>query len=103
MTASEEDYLPWIQYYHGERGHWQDQKNDGIEKTRWERLACEEMMGKYIAGCEACEANESRDRNSWEKLLVIVKWPVSGNRPGATWAIDLREVGEGYGGRKTSW
>ena len=96
LTEVEGGYLPWMQHYHGERGHWPIKRTmELIRQENNEWPGCEEMMTKYVEGCKACEVNEPRRQRYHGK-----SYSLSGDRPGATWAIDLKEVGEGYDGHK---
>jgi len=96
LSVTNTSYLPWIQYYHGERGHWSLRKTmELIRAEGKEWPGCEEMMKEYIDGCQACIVNEPRRQHFHGK-----QYSLSGNRPGNAWAIDLKEVGEGYSGHK---
>jgi hypothetical protein len=96
ISDTSANYLPWIQYYHGERGHWSLTKTmEMIRHDNREWPGCEGMIRSYIDGCEACVVNEPRRQHYHGQ-----KYSLSGKRPGATWAIDLKEVGEGYAGHK---
>lgn len=96
MTEEDSTYLPWLRHYHGERGHWPLEKTMGIvrqERAEWPD--CERMLQDYIANCEVCTANEPRRQRYHGR-----RYSLSGDRPGVAWAIDLKEVGEGYEGHK---
>jgi hypothetical protein len=96
MTEEDSFYLPWMHHYHGERGHWPLERTMRlIRENKEEWPECERMMSEYIANCEVCIANEPRRQRYHGR-----RYSLSGDRPGVCWAIDLKEVGEGYDGHK---
>ena len=96
LTESEGEYLPRMKYYHGERGHWPIKRTmELIRQDGKEWPGCEGMMMKYIEGCEACEVNEPR-----RQRFHGARYGLSGDAPGTSWSLDLKEVGEGYDGHK---
>jgi hypothetical protein len=96
MSEEDVDFIPWMRYYHGERGHWALERTmKMIREDNNEWPGCETMMKSYIGSCEACVVNEPR-----RQRFHGSRFSLSGDRPGVCWAIDLKEVGEGYEGHK---
>lgn len=89
-------YLPWLRYYHGERGHWPLEKTmEIIRKEGNEWPQCENMMKEYIEGCSACTVNAPR-----RQFFHGGQYSISSDGPGQSISVDLKEVGEGYDGHK---